>query len=79
MYNPNRTSFSHHSSHLVKKPCCARNEMLFQGGNGTVFKNSYAADVDDDDNFTITSNPFIDSQKNYNSETEGEYEFSKYT
>lgn len=53
--------------------------MLFQGGNGTVFKNSYAADVDDDDNFTITSNPFIDSQKNYNSETEGEYEFSKYT
>lgn len=76
MYNT-RASISHHPSHIVKKPCCVRNENLFRSSNGTVFKNSYAAD-DDDDNYTITSTPFIENNRNYNSEIDAEdFEFTK--
>lgn len=73
----NRASISHHSSHIVKKSCCVRNENLFRGGNGVVFKNSYAND-DDDENYTITSNPFVENNRSYNSEIEAEdFEFTK--
>lgn len=76
MYNT-RASISHHSSHIVKKSCCARNENLFRGGNGMVFKNSYATD-EDDENYTITSNPFAESNRCFNSEVETEdFEFTK--
>jgi hypothetical protein len=76
-----RASISHHTTHIIKKPCCVRNENLLRGNNGgVVFKNSYAAD-DDDDNFTITSNPFIERHRGgYNSaekEHEEDFEFSK--
>lgn len=74
-----RASISHHSSHLIKKSCCVRNENLFKSnGNGVIFKNSYAND-DDDYNYTITSNPFIESNNRcYNSEIESEdFEFTK--
>lgn len=76
LYNT-RTSISPHSSHIVKKSCCVRNENLFRGGNGVVFKNSYVTD-DDDDNYTITSNPFVENNRSYNSEIEQEdFEFTK--
>jgi len=90
LYNT-RASISQHSSHAVKKSCCNRyNENLHRainngsgaGGNGSsgiVFKNSYIND-DDDDNFTITSNPFIEhSNRCYNSEREEteDFEFTK--
>ncbi|CRK91705.1 CLUMA_CG005351, isoform A [Clunio marinus] len=72
-----RASISHHLSHNTKKSCCVRNENLFRSGNGVVYKNSYITD-DDDDNYTITSTPFIENNRNYNTETEGEdFEFSK--
>jgi hypothetical protein len=72
-----RASISHHPSHIVKKACCVRNENLFRGGNGNgmVFKNSYVAD-DDDENYTITANPFIEHNRSYNSESE-DFEFTK--
>lgn len=70
-----RASISHHPSHIVKKACCVRNENLFRGGNGMVFKNSYVAD-DDDESYTITSNPFIEHNRSYNSESE-DFEFTK--
>lgn len=76
MYNT-RASISHHTSHNVKKPCCVRNENLFRNTNGVVFKNSYVTD-DDDDNYTITSNPFVENNRCYNSEIEAEdFEFTK--
>jgi hypothetical protein len=59
-----RASFSqyHHPAHVVKKPCCVRNENLLRANNGVVLKNSYANDDEEDHNFTtITSNPFIES------------------
>jgi len=77
MYNT-RASISHNSSHFKKKSCCVRNENLFRGGggNGIVFKNAYATD-DDDENYTITSTPFIENNR-YNSEVETEdFEFTK--
>lgn len=77
LYNT-RASISHHSSHINKnkKSCCVRNENLYRGGNGVVFKNSYVAD-DDDENYTITSNPFAENNR-YNSEIETEdFEFTK--
>lgn len=76
-----RASISHHSSHIVKKSCCVRNENLFRSGgngNGMVFKNSYVMDDDDADNYTITSNPFIENNRGYNPELESEdFEFTK--
>lgn len=77
LYNT-RASISHHSSHIIKnkKSCCVRNENLYRGGNGVVFKNSYVAD-EDDENYTITSNPFAENNR-YNSEIETEdFEFTK--
>jgi hypothetical protein len=77
MYNT-RASISHHSSHIVKKSCCVRNENLFRASNGVVLKNSYVMDDDNDDNYTITSNPFIENNRSYNSEMESEdFEFTK--
>lgn len=70
-----RASISNHPSHIIKKSCCVRNENLFRGGNGMVFKNSYVTD-DDDENYTITSNPFIENNRSYNSESE-DFEFTK--
>jgi hypothetical protein len=68
------------SQHMIKKPCCVRNENLLRSNNGMVFKNSYAAD-DEDDNFTITSNPFIERHPRYNNsadiEHEEDFEFAK--
>lgn len=77
MYNT-RASISHNSSHFKKKSCCVRNENLFRGGgNGMVFKNAYVTD-DDDENYTITSTPFIENNRCYNSEIETEdFEFTK--
>lgn len=76
MYNT-RASISPHSSHIIKKSCCVRNDNLFRGGNGMVFKNSYVL-PDDDDDYTITSNPFIENNRSYNSEVEVEdFEFTK--
>lgn len=41
-----------------------------------MFKNSYA--TDDDDDVTITSNPFIENNRGYNSEIEtDDFEFTK--
>lgn len=79
-----RTSFSqYHHPHVIKKPCCVRNENLLRNANngGVVLKNSYVADDDDDRNYTtITSNPFIESNnRNYrNSDVNSEdFEFTK--
>lgn len=77
-----RASISQHTTHVIKKPCCVRNENLLRANTtnngGVVFKNSYVTD-DDDDNFNITSNPFIERHgRSYNSEIEGEdFEFTK--
>lgn len=72
-----RASISHNTTHFIKKPCCVRNENLFRNTNGIVFKNTYATN-EDDDNFTITSNPFTENHRDYNSEVEIEdFEFTK--
>lgn len=73
-----RGSISQHTSHFIKKPCCVRTENLLRNNNGIVFKNSYVTN-DDEDNFTITSNPFNEnSHREYNSEAELEdFEFTK--
>lgn len=73
-----RASISNQSSHLIKKSCCVRNENLFRNnGNGMMFKNSYAAD-EEDFNYTITSNPFVESNNRcYNSEDTEDFEFTK--
>jgi hypothetical protein len=73
LYNT-RASISH-STHFKKKSCCVRNENLFQTNNGVVFKNSYVTE-DDDDNYTITSTPFIENNRCFNPETE-DFEFTK--
>lgn len=78
-----RASFSqyHHPAHVVKKPCCVRNENLLRANNGVVLKNSYANDDEEDQNFTtITSNPFIESNNRAyrTSDVEAEdFEFTK--
>lgn len=70
-----RTSISHNTTHFVKKPCCVQNEKLLRNNNGIMFKSSYVTN-EDDDSFTITSNPFAENQRDYHSEVE-DFEFTK--
>lgn len=85
-HDRSRASFSqyHHPAHIVKKPCCVRNENLLRAGNnnnGVVLKNSYTADDDEDHNYaTITANPFIEGNNRVyrGSDVDAEdFEFSK--